>query len=186
MSVSRIAGRYAKSLIDLAVEQGKLDRVLEDIKGFQSAVGNKDFSLMLKSPIINVTKKAQIFEAIFGEKFDKMTMAFLNIILNKNREPLLGDIANEFVNQYRNFNSISTVKITTATEMSERDLNQIKERFLESSSTQENIEIVTGVDPKLLGGFVVEFDDKLYDASVAHKLELLRKEFTKNEYEKQI
>jgi len=42
------------------------------------------------------------------------------------------------------------------------------------------------LNPDLIGGFVIEFDDKLYDASVAHKLELLRKEFSVNQFEKKM
>ena len=48
----RIASRYAKSLIDLAIEQGKLDIVLEDINAFVEATKNRDFILLLKSPIV--------------------------------------------------------------------------------------------------------------------------------------
>lgn len=184
MSVSRIATRYAKSLIDLANEQGKLETILGDIQYFQEAAKNRDFFMMLKSPIINITKKGQIFQAIFGDKFDEMTMAFLKIVLNKNREGALPNIADEFINQYQAIKSVSTVKLTTATPMTDEALEKIKERFLESSATRNSIDIITAVNPDLLGGFVIEFDDKLYDASVAHKLDLLRKEFTKNEYVK--
>jgi F-type H+-transporting ATPase subunit delta len=76
MSVIRIASRYAKSLIDLAVEQDKLERVLEDVKTFQKAVSNREFYLLLKSPIINATKKQQIFKALFGDKFDENDQRF--------------------------------------------------------------------------------------------------------------
>ena len=184
MSVSRIATRYAKSLIDLSDEQGKLERILEDIKSFQEAVENRDFYMMLKSPIINITKKKQIFDAVFGEKFDEMTMAFIKIVLTKNREAALPEIADEFMIQYKAIKSVSTVKLTTATPMTDEALEKIKERFLDSSSTRKSIEIISAVNPDLLGGYVIEFDDKLYHASVAHKLSLLRKEFTKNEYVK--
>ena len=71
MSVARIATRYAKSLIDLSVEQNKLDRILEDIESFQKATENRDFYLMLKSPIINSDKKIQIFERLFKRALDR-------------------------------------------------------------------------------------------------------------------
>ena len=102
MSVSRIAARYAKSLIDLAVEQDKLERIKEDISAFLKATDNRDLYLMLKSPIINPSKKAQVLKALFAEDFDELSMAFFNIILNKNREALLPEIAEEFISQYKN------------------------------------------------------------------------------------
>lgn len=180
MSVTRIASRYAKSLIDLAVEQGKLERVLEDIKSFQRAADNREFYVLLKSPIINATKKQQIFNALFEGKFDKMTSAFIKIILNKGREAYLPEIADEFINQYKEIKHISTVKLTTAVPLAAETISRIKQKLVASSATDEHVELITNVDPDIIGGFVIEVDDKLYDSSVTHKMELLRKEFAKN------
>ena len=74
------------------------------------------------------------------------------------------------------------MKLTTATALSEDGLNAIKKQLQGSSKTKSNIEIETAVNPDLIGGFVVEFDDKLYDASVLHKLNKLKKGFSGNEY----
>ena len=182
MSVIRIASRYAKSLIDLAVEQDKLERVLEDIKSFKAATENRDFYLLLKSPIINATKKQQIFNALFEGKFDEMTFSFLKIILVKGREAYLPEITDEFVNQYKDIKHISTVKLTTAAPLGAETISRIKEKLVASAETEAHIELITKIDPDLLGGFVIEFDDKLYDSSVTHKMDLLRKEFANNEF----
>lgn len=184
MSVIRIASRYAKSLIDLSLDQNKLERVLEDIQGFQKATKQRDFSLLLKSPIVNPDKKKSIIKAIFEGKFDDLTMAFINIIINKGREAYLADIANEFVAQYKKIKHISTVRVTSAAPLSEETLEAIKKQLKSSSATEENIELETAVNPDLIGGFVIEFDDKLYDASVAHKLDQLKKEFSGNAFMK--
>jgi len=177
MSVTRIATRYAKSLVDLAKEQNKLDRIKTDIDQFKAAIENRDFEMMLKSPIIKPTKKQQIFDALFKDKFDEMTLAFLGIVLRKNRGENLEGIADSFIDQYQAINKVSTIVLTTATPLEDGALEQIKAKFLESADTSQKIDIKTKVDPALIGGFVVEFDDKLYDASVAHKLDKLRKEF---------
>ncbi len=186
MSVIRIASRYAKSLIDLAVEQDKLERVLEDIKTFQKTVENREFYLLLKSPIINATKKQQIFNALFESKFDEMTNAFVKIILTKGREAYLPEIAEEFVNQYKKIKHISTVKLTTAAPLGVETVSRIKQKLVASSVTDSHVELISKVDPDIIGGFVIEFDDKLYDSSVVHTMELLRKEFANNEFVKSI
>ncbi len=177
MSVSRIATRYAKSLVDLAQEQNKLDRVKTDIDNFLTATENREFEVMLKSPIIPPDKKQKVFTALFKDDFDEMTMAFLDIVVRKNRAEHLEGIARAFDKQYQQMNKVSIVTLTTATALTEEAIGQIKSKFLESSDTSEKIDIITKVNPDLIGGFVVEFDDKLYDASVAHKLEKLKKEF---------
>ena len=184
MSVIRIASRYAKSLIDLAVEQDNLERIREDIGTFQEAVKNRDLYLLLKSPIINAGKKQQVLDAIFGDRLDKTTNAFFRIILNKGRESVLPEIANAFVDQYKAIKHISTVKLTTATKLSDDTIERIKAQLTSSAATDSNIDLVTETNPDILGGFVIEFDDKLYDASVSHKLDQLRKEFSNNQYVK--
>ena len=65
-------------------------------------------------------------------------------------------------------------------------LNAIKAALQSSSNTDQTVEIATEIDPDLIGGFVIEFGDRLYDASVKHKLDLLKKEFVGNLYTSQI
>lgn len=186
MSVTRIASRYAKSLLDLAKEQGKVDKVLEEVKVFKKAAEQKDFQLLLKSPIVKSDKKQAIIKEIFGGKFDELTMTFLDVITRKGREQYLAPIADQYIAQHKAMNHISTVKVTTAAPLEPTSLSIIKAQLMGSDSTNDNIEIETVVNPDIIGGFVIEFDDKLYDASVAHKLELLRKEFSGNEYKKKM
>ena len=186
MSANRVAGRYAKSLIDLAVEQGKLATIVGDVQSLSNAVKNRDLYLMLKSPIIHADKKESIMTEIFGKGFDAMTMAFVKICITKGREDILPEIATEFLAEHKRMQGITTVKITTATPLSIEALESIKAKLTASSSTAKSVEIETAVDANLIGGYVVEYGDKLYDASVAAKLTELKKQFTGNVYESQI
>ncbi len=185
MSVQRIASRYAKSLIDLAIEKDSLDTVLADFDLFDQVASNKDFSLMLNSPIIKSDKKQSIFKAVFGDKLSKLTSLFFDLILKKGREAYLPAIAKEFRLQYKTLKHISSVKLTTATPLSEDGLEALRKSILASEATDENVELEVAVDESLIGGFVIEFDNKRYDSSVAHKLALLKKEFEQNQYVKE-
>lgn len=186
MSVQRIASRYAKSLIELAVDQNKLEKILEDVQSFRTVSKNRDFYLMMKSPIISGSKKLNILNALFKGKFDDLTLSFLKILINKGREAYLPDIAIEFLSQYKKIKHISTVTVTTANELSEKAKKALLAKLKESSVTDDNIEMITKVDPSLIGGFILEFDDKVYDTSVSHKLEQLKKDFGENLYVSQI
>ncbi len=186
MSAQRIASRYAKSLIDLAQERGKLERVLEDVQSFRQVAKNRDFALLLKSPVVKADTKERVFNQLFAGKYDELTMAFLRILLKKGREAALLEIANEFDVQYRVIKHISTVKLTTAAKLSDEAVKAIHAKLVASSSTDQNVELTTEVDPDIIGGFVIEFGDKLYDASVAHKLEQMKKNFKGNLYISQI
>lgn len=183
MSTYRIASRYAKSLIDLATEQGKLDLVLQDVEAFVKATENRDFALLLKSPIVKSDKKVKVLDSIFKGKIDTLTTAFLHIIINKGREAQLAEIGQEYINQYRQIKGISIVKVVSAEPLSEETLASIRKKLVDSKMTRGNIEFTTSVDKTLIGGFVISFEDKLYDASISHQLDQLRKQFTGKEYQ---
>ncbi len=176
MSVIRIAARYAKSLLDLALDQNVLDEVVEDIQGFLTMLKNRDLYLLVKSPIVNVDKKRAIFDELFGGKVNKITAAFFDIILRKRREQYLPEIATEFLNQYKEYKGISTVHITSAYPLSYATIEKIKQKLQSANITKKEVEIKTSVDNSLIGGFVIRIDDKLIDASVAHRLKTIEKQ----------
>jgi F-type H+-transporting ATPase subunit delta len=180
MSVSRVASRYAKSLIDLAREKGELERIYQDIVAFKEAIENKDFVLFIKSPIIHADKKKKVMEAIFGDSLHVITSSFINILISKGREAHLADIAEHFINQYEDIKHISTVQLTSATDLSDEMLDQIKAKLAASTELYDNVRIKTKIDPSILGGFIIEYGDKLYDASVAYSLKKLRNRFEKS------
>ncbi len=184
--MSRIATRYAKSLLDLAVEQGKLEAVAIDMATLATVSKNPDLAAMLKSPIIPADKKSAVLGAILKGKVDDLTIAYLNLLTNKGREPFLADIAAEFGNQFKHLKKITSVRVTSAVPMTDSVLADLKKKILASGATTENLEIQTQVDPELIGGFVLEFDNKRYDASVAYKLETLKNQFSKNLYVREI
>ncbi len=175
MSASTIAGRYAKSLMEACVEKNNVDAIYNDIKGIKDTLDNKDLSLLLKSPIINGSKKINVMNAIYSGKVDPLTLDFIKLVVNKGREAYLPNMCDAFINQYREKNNIASAKVITATKLTEEKLNSIKASLnLQATS----FEIEEEVDESLIGGFIIEMGDKRYDSSVKHKLNKLRKSFS--------
>ena len=168
-SDSRIASRYAK--------QSKLDTIFNDMLCIKDALSNRDFKLFVKSPIIHADKKQSVFAQILGNSISEISLNFFNILARKGRESFLPEMVESFIHQYKKHNKITEVKLTTATAMGESALSSIKSALEKSNVTDQTVEINAVVDPTLIGGFVIEMDDKLYDASVVHKLEQVRKNF---------
>lgn len=185
MSVTRIATRYAKSLLELAVEQNKLESVHADVSLLNTVAQNREMHLLLKSPVVHSDKKIAVIDALFKDKVESLTLAYLHLLINKGREGYIPEIAAEFVAQYKYLQHITTVRVTTAAPLSEVVLDDLRKKILASGITFENLDIETAVDPELIGGFVLEFDNKRYDASTSHKLEELKAEFKKNLYVKE-
>lgn len=177
MSAERLSFRYAKSLLELAKDQGQLETIKGDIESLKAATENRDLYMLLKSPVVSKMKKANVLEAIFGDGFQDMTMSFMDILLTKGREMYIPEIATEFLAQYKAMNKISTVKLITAKPISDAALAAIKAKLVAGNELENDVEIETSVDEDLIGGFKLEFNDKLYDASVAHQLNQLKKSF---------
>lgn len=179
-SDTRIASRYAKSLLSLGVEQNNLDTIYKDMLVMQETLRNREFKMFVKSPIIHADKKQSVFAQIFGDSVSKVTTTFFNILSRKGREVYLPEMVDSFIHQYKKYNKVTEVKLTTATPIGENMLNDIKKSLEKSEATEQTVEIETHVNPDLIGGFVIEMDDKLYDASVAHKLDQIKKNFLSN------
>ena len=179
MSVGRIAHRYAKPLLELAEEHKVLDQVKEDMEGFVSLCEeNRDFLLMLRSPIIPHLKKAEILKSVFDGKANKLTMSAFDIITRKNRESLLAEISSAFVSLYNEKMGYQEATLTTTFPIDD----QLRNSF------QTIVKEVTGgtavlneeVDKSILGGYILKMGDKQLDESISSHLKEIKLKFTKN------
>lgn len=178
----RLAGRYAKSLIDLAVEQGSLEKVYEDMQLLQNLIrSNREFAGLLRSPIISSDKKDKILAAVTQGRVSPLTAAFNKLLVSKNRESNLGEIAAAFIAQYKQIKNIHTVKLTTAAPVSDKVKDAIVAQ-IKSTTDMQNIELETAVDEALIGGFTLQAGDKLIDTSVASNLKELARQFESNDF----
>ena len=119
---------------------------------------------------------------LYKDKLDVLTMGYLHLLVNKGREGYIPEIAAEYVTQYNVLKGITSVRLTTAAPATEAFPDGLRAKILASGVAPHTLDIETKVDPELIGGYVLEFDHKRYDASVAHKLEELKNQFSKNLY----
>jgi len=182
MQNPRLASRYAKSLIDLAEEQNQTDVVLNDMTYLNALCEqSREFELALTSPNLQADKKKKVMEAVIGQRFSVLSMNFVNLLINKHREMFLPEIAKAFITQYNKLRKIKTVTITTATKASPELLEILNRRLNEVMPGYTN-QLTTAVNPELLGGFVLEMDDKLVDASIRKDLNDVKLQFLKNDF----
>jgi len=186
MSISRIASRYAKSLMDVSIEKDAVEETYKDIIGFQALLENRDFSNMLKSPVVPTARKADIFKLLFQGKISEVTYGFFLLVIKKGREVLFPEIIKEFVKQYQFRNNIVTVRLTTAIELDDAAIAYVKKALKDKKVIDGTIKMNVKVNPKIIGGFQIEFEDKLIDASIKHKLDVMRRELAVNLYESKI
>ncbi len=183
MTDARVASRYAKSLLDLALEKGVLDEVYKDMVLFSTICQqNRDFVLMLKNPIINHHKKKTILYSLFKGKVNPATMSIFDVITRKNREAFLPAIATEFAEMYRKEKGIDKVTVITTFPLTEELRQRFKKTIAEK--TGRKVDLTEKVDPSLIGGFILKIGDKQMDNSVKSKLKSLMYEFADDSYVK--
>jgi F-type H+-transporting ATPase subunit delta len=176
MSVFRISYRYANSLLQLAEEKGILSRISEDADLiFNTLADSKELRVFLKSPVVKPDNKKSLLNEIFGKKISSESLSFLIFIIEKNRENILFEIFKELITLVDKKNGISKARITSSVEINEELRGKIIGNF--ARMTDKKISASFSVDPGLVGGFIVKIDDMVYDASVKHQLNLLRKKF---------
>lgn len=182
MNNPRLASRYAKSLIDIAVEKGELETVYADMKlllGLQKT--NPDFTAMLLSPIISSDKKEKILEAIIGPHISTLTRLFNQLLVRKGREKNLPEIVKAYIDQYNEIKGIHKAKLVTAGEVSD-DMKQFIINKIKTEAQVAHIELESEVNESLLGGFTLQMEDMFIDASISRDLYDIRRQFMSNEY----
>ncbi len=173
---SRVAIRYAKSLVSLADEKGLLEDVKNDMQLiFDTCKNSRDLRLMLKSPIIYNDKKLSILKEVFAKNLNELTVSFIEIVSRKNREAVLVAIAEESIKVYNSLKGIQTAKLVTAFEVDK----VLKEKFIsivKEVSGKDKVELEVEVDTSILGGFVLTVGDKKLDDSIATKMSTLKRQ----------
>jgi F-type H+-transporting ATPase subunit delta len=178
----RLATRYAKSLIDLAIEKGQLESIFADMQWLRAVCkASREFVNVLRSPVIKADKKEKIIEAITKGNVGAITTAFVRLMIRKSRESNLPEVAAAFITQYKVNKNIHTITLTTASGLSEELKKEIVKQIT-STTNMQNIELETGVNENLIGGFVLQAGDKLIDASIAYNLKNVAKQFENNDF----
>jgi F-type H+-transporting ATPase subunit delta len=185
MAGFKAASRYVRSLLGLAQEQGVLDEVHKDMQLIAKTC-DESFELvaLLRSPIIKHDKKKAILEKIFKGKVHNLTLAIIDIITRKNREPLLPIIAAEFHNAYNDFKGIQKAYITTTIPL-DQELRKEIEQMVKKLSGKKTIELEEKINKDLIGGFILNVGDKQVDASISNKVRGLKLLFKQNPYVKE-
>lgn len=177
MKDSKTASRYAKALISLSQESGKLEDVYGNMQSLSATLADSsDLRSLIKNPTIKEDEKSKVFTALFGSTFNEGTMNLINLLIKNKRAQLLGTTAEQFITLYKESKNIVTAQVTSATKLDEEQKNKV----LSLLKHEGEVEIIEKVDASLIGGFIVRVGDKQIDASIATKFKNLRKEISLN------
>ena len=115
MQNTRLASVYAKSILDLAIENGQIEKVFADMQWINKvSKSNRDFVNLLRSPIVNSDTKQKVIDAVMKGQVSELTQKFIQLLVSKSRESNLPEIATAFIAAYKVKKNIHTVKMTSA------------------------------------------------------------------------
>jgi len=176
MSDFRVLHRYAISLLETAIEKNNLDVITNDLHLLVDTLKqNKKLELMLESPVIRPELKFKILDEIFGKKISKDSMNFIEFVISKKRENLLQSIGNRFLELRDEHLGIANVVVTATSGFTDEQKNVLQSRL--EKILKKKVRLNFKTDVELVGGFIAKVGDTLYDASIKHQLELLKKQF---------
>jgi F-type H+-transporting ATPase subunit delta len=178
MSYGKVAIRYANSFLEASIEKNNLERAASDMEVILNAVNSSSLlRRFLENPVVKSELKKSVLKEIFQKYVSSDTLRFLEFVVDKNRENALKDIAEKFLELKDEHTGVARVDIKSAFELSNDQKKIIEQKF--ESLLNKKVVASYKVDENVIGGFVAKVKDTVYDASVAHQLELLRQQLLK-------
>jgi F-type H+-transporting ATPase subunit delta len=172
MNDSKIPVRYARALFESAREKQILDDIMNDMVVLQQVCTVPEFQYLIHTPVIRVSLKSKIMALALAKGVHELTRSLMDLLIRNGREQYIGGIARNFIGLYKKHKGIRSATFTTAVEMTETIQKNVKKVIQETLN--HAVELETGLDKELIGGFVIRIDDLQYDASVATSLKRVK------------
>lgn len=172
--MEEIATVYARSLFEVAQEQGKLDLVREQLGQFADALDEtRELQTFFFSPYFSTAEKEDGLDRAVSDA-DPMVLNFLKLLIENHRTPAIFRIRRNFDQLWEEANRMLPVTVTSAVELDQATVKQIGDRIAEQTGRKVDLSAV--VEPDILGGLVVRVGNSILDASIRNRLDQLRKQ----------
>jgi len=173
MKKEKAAAIYAKTLLETAEDQKVQDAVSKDMAALSDAfVALPDLHKFLTNPIRVAAEKARLIQSVSGNLCD-LSRKFLKLLENKNRFALLRGIAEEYLILEEAKKNILRAKVYSAKALSSEQMKKLTQG-LEAKRPGKTFILSNPIDASLIAGFRIEQGDSITDASIKHKLDLLK------------
>lgn len=178
MAGARAAIRYAKAVLASVSTDKEAQDVNEDMKLIANTIaGNREFSSVIQSPVINAVAKKAILEEAF-KKVNKLTLSLIDTLIDNNRIALLHQVATKYSELYDDSKGIAHATVTTAVALTPELEKQVLAKA--KAMTGKDVDLKNKIDESIIGGFILRIGDVQYNASIVNQLNNLKREFTLN------
>ncbi|MBI1307668.1 MAG: ATP synthase F1 subunit delta [Bacteroidetes bacterium] len=176
---SRVAARYAKSLLDLSIQQKNEEGVHAEVQDILATVkGSPELRNLLKNPVVASADKSKVLNSIFA-KTSEGTRKFIDLVVDRKREAELEEIAGQFISRYNDLKGLAKATVRSAIPLSDQAMNKVKQ-YLKGAIQRDNVELENIIDPSVIGGMVIRYEDRLLDLSISREIKEIRKQLILN------
>ena len=178
MTIGILATRYAKALYAFALEHGEEDMVYNEMRNLSCQLLHlPELQRNICKPILTDEEKENLLAmaAAGDSNVSASSKQFFHFVLKKEEHDHLRYMATAYQSVYRKAKKIVYARYTSAQEADEEILDIIRTLIIKDYGDSVNIELETRVKPELIGGFVLQIEDKQADASIRGELKRMRK-----------
>ncbi|WOD45074.1 ATP synthase F1 subunit delta [Hwangdonia lutea] len=178
MAGARAAIRYAKAVLSLASDKNTTEVVNKDMKLIAKTIAEStELNNALQNPVVSSSVKKAILLDAFKDS-NEMTKNLIETLITNKRLPLLQEVALKYNLLFDELTGTQIAQVTTAIPLT--DELRVKVLAKVKELTGKDVEIKSIIDESILGGFILRVGDIQYNASIANKLNKLKREFTLN------
>lgn len=169
-----VARRYARALFELGQEEGKEKQFLEELQTIAQLVSaSGEFKALLESPLYDITLKRRVLKEVASKmSLSAYTINFLNIMLDKDRFSVLGEILDAYKEILDRLTGRVRARVTSAATLSEDQLQSIAQTLTKVVNKEVDVDVI--VEPSLIGGVIAEVEGMVYDGSVKTQISKLK------------
>lgn len=174
----KAAKKYSNAIITTALEANNAEKIYEDLVLVSETIySNNELHLFLHNPIVTYNDKKDTITKLFSSHVDKITLDFILLLLEKNRLNILKEVINQYIRSLNQHKNIITPVVISAVELNDDQKTKIINKLQTKLSKQIVPEYEVSED--IIGGLIIELDDKTIDCSLKAKFENMKKQLTK-------
>ena len=164
---------YAEALLQVVNENAQTEQMVLEVKQLLTLINDSpELGQVLSSPILETESKKKVLVEIFSDKINSSLLNFLKLLSDRKRIGIVTSILDRFLEIYRENSNIALATVTSAVELTDEQKVLITKKIINIAGT-EKLELVTKIDPSLIGGFVASVGSKVIDASLASQIRKL-------------
>ena len=177
MSNNRAALRYAKALLSLSNDKNFADKTYSDMQLIAATIeDSNELQMVLESTIIKSEVKKNALLAIFENNISAISIKLIDLLIENKRLADFGSVASQYISLFDSLSGKQNAVVTTAIPLTDAIKKQVLAKVKELTGKEAILE--NEINPDILGGFILRVGDVQYDASIANKLTVLKRQFS--------